>query len=1085
MSRRAFHLTLLINCRLASDRAIIFERPQGSQNYWSIAQVVGFDESSGVHTLRYGRSFHKGKEESGFREGDLTDFSSLLSFNDEEKRVVLAVRQYYIVQRGGSGKKASMPETQDPSTGSSAPEIGTRVQSSESGDGTKTYTIVASAKSDDGEVFTLVSDEGVVTTVKADEFRNTDPQERDTDEAMAARWMTRRGRRASDSRESLNRVFPFLLARRRGDSDESDGTNEAVVTLKRSFSALSLADSLRPTDLVPSQITNDAKFAASSILFQFEVSGRQHTLRLDESDVEAMPCMDVTFSTQEKLPGIEITRRGATLISAISKLYGEKGTHSDEEKNDPVVLYFSIRSIGGDCSTGKRQALPPKLPAVSVAPFSSPMEIETGITWSPRIPNRARKASARSVTSEDRDPPVLCAGLDTICVQSMEVISILSEFTGETRILRDRERTGSAFANPSLSKKLKDQLDDALSVVGGALPDWCVMAPSFAPRVFSYDSRRALLERAAFGVSRGTFKLQDAKVNVGRLRQRMASLRARAVELVGEAFSGGAEDPTALQLQADELYGMEEALANRVRAAFRAVKWKEHALEVAKAVIRRNNLLEDADTIMQRYATDEKVNRRRLEVRFDGESGFDAASGDEAGVTRGFYADVAEALLSSDLVANLFCSETCTPATAAAALKAEAMELDESPKEADKFPLWIPDMDASGQVVIPTPRADERSGLGVFPRPLPKYHPQMEEVLDKFRFMGRLFAAAIRDGFMFPLPLSASFLKLVQHGDMDSIDDDSWEDIMDMSDLPRPGFLGGEIYAAEIHVCRALDHLDASNPPLSRHELQRKYDEVARDQTFARVALGKAYECSFEDYFQDRTFVDPLDPAQDEKAHPLCAKGHKIPVTVYNVRKWVALAKKFFLYDGVIAQAMAFREGVEDFFSADYLRLFTAEELQRDVCGSGDNVETWDEASVRKIFKLDGGKDAAEALVAVAAMGGEGGAALSRRFGPSSPTITNLVKALLEASPQQRRQFLSFVTSVPIVTPGRIEVVPIVSPSGDFLPMRDPSVLPRANTCARRLYLPKFEDYETFRNVLWAVVREESRFKGFYEWRGS
>lgn len=38
----------------------------------------------------------------------------------------------------------------------------------------------------------------------------------------------------------------------------------------------------------------------------------------------------------------------------------------------------------------------------------------------------------------------------------------------------------------------------------------------------------------------------------------MTALRARAVELVGEAFSGGSEDPTALQLQADELYGMEE-----------------------------------------------------------------------------------------------------------------------------------------------------------------------------------------------------------------------------------------------------------------------------------------------------------------------------------------------------------------------------------------------------------------------------------------------------------------------------------------------------------------------------------------------
>ena len=124
-------------------------------------------------------------------------------------------------------------------------------------------------------------------------------------------------------------------------------------------------------------------------------------------------------------------------------------------------------------------------------------------------------------------------------------------------------------------------------------------------------------------------------------------------------------------------------------------------------------------------------------------------------------------------------------------------------------------------------------------------------------------------------------------------------------------------------------------------------------------------------------------------------------------------------------------------------------------------------------------------MVAVAAIGGEGGAALSRRFSPSSPTISFLVKALLDASPQQRRQFLNFVTSVPIVTPGRIEVVPIVSPSGEFVPLHDPGCLPRANTCARRLYLPKFESQESFDEVLWAVVREESKFKGFFEWRGS
>jgi HECT-domain (ubiquitin-transferase) len=204
-------------------------------------------------------------------------------------------------------------------------------------------------------------------------------------------------------------------------------------------------------------------------------------------------------------------------------------------------------------------------------------------------------------------------------------------------------------------------------------------------------------------------------------------------------------------------------------------------------------------------------------------------------------------------------------------------------------------------------------------------------------------------------------------------------------------------------------------------------------------------------------------------------------VTIHNIREWVVLAKDFVLHDGVLGQASAFRAGVEDFFPPRCLSLFTADELQRDVCGVGDNVDDWDEAAIKNLFKLDG-KGTAEAFIAVAAIGGNA-EALSRRFGPSSPTIKYLVKSLLEASPQQRRQFLSFVTSLPIQTrPWRpIEVVPIVSPSGDFLRMKDPSCMPRANTCARKLFLPKFDNFESFSQVLWAVVREESKHKGFWE----
>jgi hypothetical protein len=484
-------------------------------------------------------------------------------------------------------------------------------------------------------------------------------------------------------------------------------------------------------------------------------------------------------------------------------------------------------------------------------------------------------------------------------------------------------------------------------------------------------------------------------------------------------------------------------------------------------------------SIMDQYSKDPQLNRRRLEVRFDGESGFDAASGDEAGVTRGFYADVAEALLSCDLVAGVMHSLTCP----AAGDMADA--LDSMPFKGDgelkcKLPLWIPDLDSTHKVVIPTPRASPSSIVGLFPRPLSSLHPQYGDVLMTFRFMGRLFAAAMRDGFMFPLPLSSSFLRLVQHCGRSSNTFSADESVLSSLDLPRPGLTGGEVYAVETHICSALDKIDYSNPKPSEAKREREYRRIASDRTFAKSALGMSYDCSFDEYFEDRTFVDPLDPSQGIEAHPLCQNGHHRQVTIFNVREWVALAKDFMLYDGVIGQAVAFRTGVDDFFSSEYLRLFTPEELQKDVCGVGDNVDHWKESDIRKLFKLDG-KGATEALVAVAAIGGNA-EALSRRFGPTSPTIEFVIKALVEATPTQRRQFLNFVTSVPIVTLGQIEVVPVVSSSGEFMPMNDPGCLPRANTCARRLYLPKFDSYESFKKVLWAVVEEEFKHKGFFEW---
>eukprot|EP00521_Asterionellopsis_glacialis_P007185 CAMPEP_0195289262 /NCGR_PEP_ID=MMETSP0707-20130614/5611_1 /TAXON_ID=33640 /ORGANISM="Asterionellopsis glacialis, Strain CCMP134" /LENGTH=3115 /DNA_ID=CAMNT_0040349249 /DNA_START=115 /DNA_END=9462 /DNA_ORIENTATION=+ len=1262
---RLSHPTYARYCRrLALEQAIIAERPSTSEctgvhdrRSRRLAQIIGFDENTGAHTLRYATRLTK----FAVMHGGMLDLRSnsvpvtdQIDFGDEEVTLVLAVRDYQVLHRNYQGRDTEGMAPFDMETelllsdadvllGSDIPtecnygpsagrpligndtvahpratslSTGMRVESNcASQDGSwGAYTIasVSSGEETTGESvqsnvdnigYNLVSDSGeVFKGVSSSRIRGHDtllpqnPRQRRRDRGRHDAFASDvRGELAQGRTYPMDRAFPFFHVRRPG-SDISGGdprsdnpSNQKVGVLKRSWSALSPIEDMNPIELSPnlSETQRPTKRLNQGMLLTCSIPGREKDILVEPSFTENPPLLRAELSAHENLPTIDTGLfEETTIYSALNQLF--KRDESTQNKRlpsgDRIKVYYNVAVHDGSRkSKVMRRAFEKDVtPCPSFAPnlgkslllpdsISADHELNVSVNKPLITPcwnigdDRARKHHAANDNDvvEDEDA-VLCDGLNETSVCCMEIMCVLAEFSeiyGPSEIRKATKKAGAKIVNrakgkndascvtspiesESLTKKLVEQLEDPLTVVGGSLPEWCTVAPTYAPQIFSYASRRLLLERAAFGVSRSALKQQEAKVAVGPLRQRMASLRGRAVELVGEAFSGGAEDPTALQLQADELYGMEEALAARVTAAFRAQRWDERSLQCAKAAVRRDMLLSDAAAIMDRYANDSQVCRRRLEVRFDGESGFDAASGDEAGVTRGFYADVAESLLSCDHVSNVFCKPIGVGDTACAFVS-DVARLEESTSKvsnhSSKLPLWIPDMDSSRQVIIPTPRADPGSGLGVYPRPILPHHPQWNAVLDQFRFMGRLFAAAMRDGFVLPLPLSTSFLRLVQHGSgvaslppapstniasytstkthsnsmstpvlnrNPSVEDMSVSEhstsgnlvgttcgaaalqgklsklALNSSDLPRPGFLGGEIYAVESFVCSALDKVDETEPPLSREETESRYLEIASDKSFARKAMGKSFDCCFEEYFENKTFVDPLDPAQGEEAMSLCPNGHTRSVTIHNVREWVALAKEFVLYEGVIYQAVSFRSGVEDFFSADYLRLFTADELQHDVCGGGDNVDKWDEAAVRSIFKLDGGKGAAEALVAVAAMGGEGGAALSRRFGPASPTIGHLVKTLLEASPTQRRQFLSFVTSVPIVTPGQIEVVPVVNPSGEFLPMRDPGCLPRANTCARRLYLPKFESYETFSQVLWAVVREESKFKGFYEWRG-
>lgn len=895
--------------RLADERAIIAEKPTYEDELWRIAKVVSFDGQTGSHSLCYCVEWIDPRLAEGSLDVvglDSSLFDRLL-FEDTEVSLVLAVRAYVVLSRDqeqmGPTCHATMMDWSSCLEGVS-PTVGSRVEYRSGG----SWTVCTLLHVDSSGSYTVVSDNGeLVRDVSPRDVRSSKPST--SGQSGRDAW-------AREDRGSLTRVFPFFPARQRPDRGRPDEATGSSAILKRTWSALALSDSARPIDLTRTA-TNVA--LEDRMILGCRIGTTPLNILFDPSAVETPLLHTVTFSLEETSPGLELSTV-ETLACGLKKLHDRSQKVVQEHHAELFYVVTSVpqASVVSDCksvSVTKRA----NAQCLAVDPLNDQATIVS----------KSMKLS--SLASE-----LLCQGLDDTCIKCMEVISEFARHLGSQ---------DSEASNAALSKKLLAELSEPLAVIAGNLPSWCIVAPSYAPRVFSYEARKTLLERKAFGESRSTLKLQESKVNVGRLRHRMASLRARAVELVGEAFSGGAEDPTALQLQADELYGMEEALAARIRASFRSLKWQEHVLQVAKGVVRRDYLLGDAAEVMDQYANETKVSRRRLEVRFQGESGFDAASGSEAGVTRGFYADVAECLVSSEFVAGIYCSSTCSPSLRSLASLAVKSNHDDL-TGAQKLPLWIPDMDSTGQVVLPTPRADARSAPGLFPRPIPKYHPQRAAVLEKFRFMGRLFAAAMRDEFMFPLPLSSAFLKLVQGAAESSI--------LTLEDLPRPGFLGGEVFAAAEYVCKALESVDASDPPLSHSDLERRYKEIATDTQFARLALGKAFDCSFEDYFQDRTFVDPLDPSQGEDAAPLCHNGHAKHVTIHNVRQYVAFSLSFMLYDGVVDQAFAFRRGVEDFFPARYLRLFTPDEIQRDVCGVGDTVDSWDESAVRKLFKLDG-----------------------------------------------------------------------------------------------------------------------------------
>jgi hypothetical protein len=572
-------------CRkLADDSAMLIERSKlrSSERRWRVAKIVSYESRGGWHTINYASSMTGGMSDAQLHLVNYVDFSRIKFDTSKSIRLLLSCREYVVIHRqhDSSDLKSAFDMEHFLSEGMVGQEegkekeeqisvVGMQVESDFLSPQWHSYTVLSAESSKCNNLYDLVSDDGeVICGVPIDRIRGLGKEDTDPmDPGMISSPTSRAERRSVEARQHLSRAFPFLSPRRLSGADDSSASGSNTLkgarnTLKRTWSALGPLESMRPVEVTAKPIRTS--IPDPTVLTWKCGFGDQVVQVYVESDaVDFPPSVSVDFSSPCRTSPLTIEAPGdTTLVSLLCQL--NEGDEIDifNKKGHKVNCTISVRpSVSTQRLNSMKKSALKNMESAAGLLHSEAIDGNEVVSSGIILHRRSRKLSDSALYSDEEDAkdPMLSEGLDEICMQCLEIIEYMAEVDkGFGSSKRNDEKNVSVFVNERLSQKLTDQLESPLIVVGGAVPAWCVELPSFSPHVFTYASRKMLLERVAYGVSRSTLRLQEAKVNVGRLRQRMTALRARAVELVGEAFSGGAEDPTALQLQADELYGMEE-----------------------------------------------------------------------------------------------------------------------------------------------------------------------------------------------------------------------------------------------------------------------------------------------------------------------------------------------------------------------------------------------------------------------------------------------------------------------------------------------------------------------------------------------
>jgi len=358
-------------------------------------------------------------------------------------------------------------------------------------------------------------------------------------------------------------------------------------------------------------------------------------------------------------------------------------------------------------------------------------------------------------------------------------------------------------------------------------------------------------------------------------------------------------------------------------------------------------------------------------------------------------------------------------------------------------PLWVEDDEANG--------ADPDHLLcrrGLLIKPLVE-GPQREEAVRRFRFLGRLFGQALREGFIVPLPLAEDVFSLVLGDSLGS------------SHLPRPGFgvtgelvgafadFAAELVAGEAERVATARAEERPEPTLEEQRAWRKEQAERMDfgERFLAPRDGTEHAAtqepmSFERYL---SLVEPCFVETGLGGALLRPGGESIPVTLDNVQEFSEEAARFWFESGVVDQVEAFRAGLNDVFPLECLVTFSPVELREMFCGE-DRIE-WNEEQLLAHFHPGGG--------------------LTER----SATYKFLVAELLEMNQAERSRFLDFVSSCPRLPPGGITKFHV-----DVFPdsSAPTSAFPRSRACANQLYLPPYSSKDELHAKLHEAIHSSA-----------